>query len=314
MADSPAAPCITVVISTRDRGDSVIMPMRGILRNEYTNFELIVVDQSDDDLTATAVQPCLVDHRVRYMRSATRGVAAGQNAGISQARSEWIAVTDDDCEVPQNWLSEFVEAFASDKNIGLVYGNVLGAAHDASAGFVVSYVRTEPILIRSMREKHLVQGAGACMGLRRSMWRDLGGFDETLGVGAPLQSSFETDFTIRALLAGHAVFETPKIAVTHCSFMSWDQGKTIIGLYLYGNGATLAKHLKCGHWSVVRYYLVLGLCSLFGRPPVAVHMGPHAHKALKIMSFAQGFVAGALTPVDRSKGHFAPTRRQPSGQ
>jgi GT2 family glycosyltransferase len=299
------APAITVVISTRNRSDAVLMALRGVLANDYPNFELIIVDQSDDDRTANAVQPFLADPRLRYVRSSTTGITGGRNRGIALARSDLIVMTDDDCEIPKNWLREFAQAFALDPNIGVVYGSVLPVAHDPATGFVVSYVRNGPMLARSMREKHLVEGAAACMGMRLSVWKTLGGFDEMLGIGSPLKAAEEKDFSIRALLAGFYVFETPRIAVTHHSFVAWEDRKQVIGRYLYGNGATLAKHLKCAHGRVVWYFLRSAWQSAYGRPEVAVEFGARGRTIYKLVCFAQGFFAGLVRPLERSRCHYA---------
>lgn len=304
MADRNAARFVTVVISTRNRGDSVTRTLQTILANDYTDFEVIVVDQSENNETETAMQPFLANPRVCYLRSSTKGLSVGRNLGIRQARGEWIAMTDDDCEVAQNWLKEFAEAFSAEQKIGVVFGNVLPAQHDPALGFVVSWICNKPMLARRLGEKDFVVGTSGCMGVRRGAWQALGGFDEMLGVGARLKAAEETDFTLRALIAGYYLFETPRIAVTHNSFMPWKRARTVIYGYDYGIGATVAKHFKGGRWLVVWYYLRLGLQWAFRRLTVDVQGGIPGHKILKLASFAQGFIAGLLTPVDREKGHF----------
>jgi glycosyltransferase involved in cell wall biosynthesis len=49
--DKTDQPKVTVVISTRNRGDRILKTIQTILLNDYPHFELRVVDQSDDDLT-----------------------------------------------------------------------------------------------------------------------------------------------------------------------------------------------------------------------------------------------------------------------
>lgn len=299
-------PLITVVISTRNRGASVVMPLRGVLTNRGTDVELIVVDQSDDERTQTAVAPYLEDPRIRYIRSFTKGAARGRNLGIAAARSELIAITDDDCELPADWLEELVRAFAVDSKVAVVFGSVLAAPFDPGSSFVVSCVRTRPVLTRSFRESYQVEGTSACMGLKQSVWVELGGFDEMLGVGAPFKAAEETDFAIRVLLRGHHIFETPSVAVSHHSTFPLDRMKSVAHGYLYGNGATLAKHLKCAHWPVVKYYIRHGWDRALSTRAGAVAMGSRAHKISKIVAFARGFFAGSICPVDRRRGHFAP--------
>lgn len=292
-------PSVTVVISTRERGDRIVQTIRTIQANTHADFELRVVDQSTVDDTEAAVRESLTDPRIRYIRSATTGVSTGRNIGIAGAQSELIAITDDDCEVPATWLQEFVAAFAVDPRIGIVFGNVLPCQHDATAGFVPAYVRQEPFLARSLRDKLDVEGGSACMGLRRSVWQELGGFDEMLGLGAPLRSGGESDLTIRCLLAGHFVFETPKASVIHHEFHTWEEGRSVVERYWYGTGAMFVKQLKCGHWSVLQLLVRLAWRWAVGRSRFATSLGRSPYRLFRLVSFLRGFLAGGMIPVDR---------------
>jgi GT2 family glycosyltransferase len=271
---------------------------------------VIVVDQSEDDATEASLQLFLANPRMRYIRSATKGVSTGRNIGIANAQSELIAITDDDCEVPANWLQELVAAFTVDRRIGIVFGNVLPGPHDRALGFIPAYVRKEPFLARSIREKPQVEGISACMGLGRSVWQVLGGFDPMLGIGAPLKSGAESDLTIRALLAGYYVYEAPNVAIIHHGFRTWEQGWPVIRRYWYGTGAMLVKHLKCGHWSVLQLLLRLAWRWAFGQSRVGASLGNRPYKLLRLSSFVRGFMAGGFIPVDRITGHYMPQKRE----
>ena len=303
-------PEVTVVISTRNRGKRIVKTIRTILANEYPDFEVIVVDQSEDHYTETALRPFLSSARIRYIRTSTEGLSVGRNLGIRNARSEFIALTDDDCEVTSNWLRELVRAFSVDSRIGVVFGNVLAGSHDPDAGFITAYVRTEPYLARSIGEKLEVEGISGCMGIRQSTWRVLSGFDEMLGVGGPLKAGEESDFTIRALLAEYFVYEEPRVIVTHQGFFSWDKGSGVIHRNWYGTGASFAKQLKCGYWSVVPLLFRLAWRWAFGRSRVARSLGPRPRSFLRLFAFIKGFAAGVATRVDRATGHFVRNKAQ----
>ncbi len=300
----------TVVISTANRSESIATTVQAILLNDYPNFELIVVDQSEDHQTMDFLQQLSGSPRLRYIRTTVKGVSAGRNIGISNAQSEFIAITDDDCEAPPNWLREMVAAFSVDTRIGIVFGNVLPRPHDRASVFIPAYVRREPFLARSMAQKHLVEGMSACMGVRRSVWERLGGFDEMLGAGAPLKSGAEIDFTIRALLSGYFVYETPRVALIHNGFRTWQQGRILVHRYWYGAGAAMAKHLKFGEGSIVRLLPRLAWRWAFGLSLVATSLGTRPYRLLRLASFIQGFGFGTLTPLDRSTGHYVHGRRE----
>lgn len=306
--DETMAPSVTVVISTRDRGARIVQTIQTIQASTRPDFELRIVDQSADHVTEASVRQSVNDPRVRYIRSATRGVSTGRNIGVAGARSELIAITDDDCEVPATWLQDIMAAFEVDPRIGLVFGNVLPFPHDRASGFVPAYVRDEPFLARSIRDKHQVEGGSACMALRRSVWQALGGFDEMLGVGSRLRSGAESDFTIRCLLAGHFVFETPTVSVIHHEFHTWEQGRGIVERYWYGTGAMFVKQLKCGHWAILPLLGRLAWRWAFGRSRFAMSLGRYPHRLFRLWSFIRGFMAGGMTPVDRVTRRYV--RRQ----
>lgn len=300
--DKTHPPPVTVLVCTRNRGDSIVNTVQTVLLNDYPDFELRIVDQSEDDLTESSLRPFIGDPRMRYLRTATKGLSVARNLAISTTQSEFIATTDDDCETPKNWLKELVAAFALDNRIGIVFGNTLSGPHDHNTGFVSSYVRHEPFLARNIFEKHRVEGISGCMGLRRSLWQRLGGFDEMLGAGALFKSAEEIDLTIRALIAGYYVYETPNVSVIHHGFRTWEQSRSIIQGYLYGIGAMFAKHLKCGHWSIIQVLLHLAWRWAFEHP--VVDFGHRPPRWLRLAAFVQGFADGAAVPVERATGRY----------
>jgi GT2 family glycosyltransferase len=305
LADTPP---VSVVISTYNRGDSIIGTIQSILLNDYPHFKIIIVDQSENDLTETSLQPFLNNPSIHYIRTAMRGVSIGRNLGIANAENEFIAITDDDCETPKNWVSELANALIADSRIGIVFGNVLPGPHDHTAGFIPIYVRNNPFLARSISEKYRANGLAACMGLRRSVWQKLNGFDEMLGW--IFKGAEDVDFTVRTLMARYFVYETPKLWVVHHGFRNWKQGLTLIQNYSYGTGAMFAKYLKCGYWSVARFLLHLTWRWGFGRSQmpdgllIPAGLGNRPYQLLRLAAFAKGFLAGVIKPVDRTTGHY----------
>ncbi len=188
---------------------------------------------------------------LRALYSISNGIARGRNLGIENASGELIALTDDDCEVAKDWLREIAKVFSIDQRIEIVFSNVLAGPYEQELGFRPAYTIRNPFLARSMTDKHCIEGMGASMALRRCVWRDLGGFDAMLGVGAPFRAAEESDFSMRSLQAGYLVSGTRRTHVVHTGFRTWKEWRTLAHDYLYSLGATFAKHLKCGRWSVV---------------------------------------------------------------
>lgn len=296
---------VTVVLSTRDRAGVIRHAVRTILENDHPDFEVVIVDQSDDRLTEDSLDGLLRDPRVRYLRSATRGRSAGLNAGIREAGGALILLTDDDCSVPGDWIQRFEAAFAVDDKIGIVFGNVLPAPQDHATGCIPAYIRHGPFLARGIRDKHRVEGVGACMAVRQSVWQSLGGFDEMLGAGSRFQAGEDGDLVIRALFAGHWIYETPAVSVTHHGHRSWEQLPALIHNYWLGTGAMMVKSFKMAPWRILPLLLRLAGKWAIGRSSVGASLGPRQRRLRKLWSFGTGFVAGATLLVDEATGLYA---------
>jgi glycosyltransferase involved in cell wall biosynthesis len=119
-------------VCTRDRPLSLRETVRGILENDYRDFDLYVIDQSSDGESERALQEWKGDNRLHYTRSDTRGLAHARNIGVGLARPGIVAMTDDDCCVPRQWLQQMVSAFSAGDRVAIVFGNVVPAKHDAS--------------------------------------------------------------------------------------------------------------------------------------------------------------------------------------
>lgn len=294
---------VTVIVSTRNPDERILQTLTSILASDYSRFNLCVVDQSDGGGARARAAPALQDARAHYIRCEGRGLSVGRNVGARWAeQAEVLAFTDDDCAVTSDWLAEMTAPFARDAHIGVVFGTVKPAPYDPALGFLPSYARNTPFLARSIFDKHQVEGMGASMAIRRAAWEALHGFDEMLGAGAPMRSAEETDFVIRALLAGFAAFETTGGAVIHSGFRTWAQAPRTLHDYLYGIGAALVKNARLGHWSIAAVTARLAARWLFARP--VINMGAQSHRRARLSGFLSGARAGLSTPIDRATGHF----------
>ena len=127
---------ITALVCTRNRGASVADTVRGIMANDHPDFEVHVIDQSSDDTSESALAEWRSDPRCHYTRSVTQGLARARNIGFGRARAGIVAMTDDDCRVPSDWLRRMAAAFSTGDRIGVVFGNVVAAPHDRAQGFI----------------------------------------------------------------------------------------------------------------------------------------------------------------------------------
>lgn len=281
---------LSIVISTKDRPDQVKDATKSIMEQLPKNCELIIVDQSGNEDSAAALSLYKLDDRFNYIRSRCSGVSAGRNEGIRRAGSKWVFLTDDDCELYPNTFTAVLKVLRSKPNVGIVFGNVLAGPYNPSTGIIPTYFKKRQFMACKLSDKMNVEGLSACMLIRKSVWEDLNGFDELLGVGAPLKSGAETDFTVRCLLAGYCVLETPEICVVHHGFRTWEQSHVLANRYWFGTGAAFARCLSSGDFAV--YVLIFRLFFRWicgGRSHIAVSLSRRRRDLRCVLWFIQGF-------------------------
>src|SRR6266567_4232681 len=116
---------ISAVICTRNRPDLIGAAVNSVLANTYSDFDLTVVDQSDDGRTDAVVKEAMANHtNLRYIHSTTPGLSRAYNVGIRETTGEILAFTDDDCVAPADWIESIARAFDQDPDADMLYGQV----------------------------------------------------------------------------------------------------------------------------------------------------------------------------------------------
>jgi glycosyltransferase involved in cell wall biosynthesis len=302
-------PLISALVCTCGRGRLVVDTVSSILANSHPNFELVVIDQSKDNETREALRPFSTDPRLKYLKSATSGKGYALIAGLKETRGTAVAITDDDCTVPPNWLETFAAIFAAHPKVAVAFCCVEGGEHDRTAGFIPDYVRTGDRMLTTMHDARHVQGLGAGIAVRRSMIEEIGGFDPMLGPGSRFPSCDDRDIAIRSLLARYHIYETSTIAVKHFGFRTWQQGRQLARRDFLAIGAAYSKFLKCGRIELM-YIPVYEFIKYALWPPIwdLLHLRQPSG-IVRITAFVKGFVGGLRTPLDKATMMFVEEQR-----
>ncbi|MEY4508222.1 MAG: hypothetical protein RLZZ450_344 [Pseudomonadota bacterium] len=282
------------------------------MASEEPSFELVVVDQSTNDETRRAVGPYLSDSRVCYVHSEIAGTSRARNHGFALTRAPIIAITDDDCIVPPDWLTRLTKPFHEHPEVGVVYCNVEAVpvdqpGHTPNIRFHASRV------ISAMNMIHAGQPfwMGAGMAVRRRVLADVGGFDEQLGPGAPaFEACEDNDIAWRALVRGWWLYENADVAVLHDGFRSLEQLRTHVQRDYYGIGGTVAKFVKTGHWRVGAMLIPLIYRSGIAEPIKDVRHRRFPRGFRRPYMVLRGLYDGLRTPLDPVTLFYRPA--QPS--
>lgn len=245
-------PPISVVVCTRDRPESVVVALRGLVALRYQPFEIVLVDNApSSDMTKDAVLAEFGDDpRVRYVREPRPGLSCARNRGVAEATAEIIAFTDDDVRVDQWWLDGIVRGFGRADDVVCVTGlmstgaldNAIQLYFDQRVGEGLFRERRVFDLTKNPDDSPLypysagVFGGGVNFAITRDMLEELGGFDEALGAGTPCGGGEDLDVFMRTVLAGHRLVYEPSAIVWHFHRAKLsDLSKQMVA---WGSGAT----------------------------------------------------------------------------
>lgn len=95
--DKSLLPLISVMIPVYNVERYLPECIDSILRQTYTHFELILVDDGSTDSSGEICRSYAEkDSRIRYVRQENGGVSVARNKGLEFAQGEWIAFADSD--------------------------------------------------------------------------------------------------------------------------------------------------------------------------------------------------------------------------
>lgn len=212
-------PTVSVIVCTNRSLDQVRACIASVLAQELAGgtFEVLLVDNTPDGAHADAWRDV---PRLRCLREARLGLSRARNAGAAAAAGGVLAYIDDDATAEIGWLAALAEPFA-DASVACVGGRVKLALPERLPRWYASaldgfWSRFDPPEDDALARTYGDLPVGANLAVRRSVWQELGGFDESLGRrNEGLEGGEDTDFCLRAMRAGYDVRLAARATVIH---------------------------------------------------------------------------------------------------
>lgn len=116
-------PLVSIIILNYNAGQLLINCVESLLKMNYPNYEIIVVDNASHDQSHKKCKEMFPQINLIENKE-NLGYCEGNNVGIRAAKGEFLVILNPDTIVAQNWLSELVYAYGK-KGQGLYQPKIL---------------------------------------------------------------------------------------------------------------------------------------------------------------------------------------------
>jgi GT2 family glycosyltransferase len=164
-------PRISVIVCSYNGQRTLRDCFEGLLKLEYPNYEVILVNDGSTDMTAAIGQ----EYGIRVITTENHGLSKARNIGLDAATGEIVAYIDDDAHPDPHWLTYLAATFMNGEYAG-VGGPNIAPPDDGPIAECVANAPGGPIhvLLSDQEAEHI---PGCNMAFRKSCLQAIGGFD-----------------------------------------------------------------------------------------------------------------------------------------
>lgn len=316
-------PYITVIIPTYGREEPLRDSIEDILKQDYPNYEIIVVDQTPQHKPEidSFLQQQASTGKIKWFRLNWASLPGARNYAVRRSIGEIILFIDDDVKVESGFLKAHAQNFIDKPEIGAVAGRVFDRMKmtDSSMGRTQGDVNYKTIdylppqamdpgiawyyidLVHTVKPQEVLTARGCNMSFRREIFFKHGlHFDERFRGSAVRE---ESDFCLRLRQTGYKIWYDPEAHLIHigeetggCHDISTRSTKYQLTFY-HNHFLMGLKNLTASQ--ALRLYARLFDCHVLGRPPC--HKSGSPIKILtRFVFYTLGFLK-ALGTVIQSK-------------
>ena len=200
----------SLLLATLDRSKEIKECLNSLIEQEYKNFEVIIIDQSENKFTEEAVKE-FSTLCIRYYHVKFRGLSKARNFGLRYANGSYCCLLDDDAIYASDYLKiakDFIDNYDDTILSGVIFD-----IEDHETPFINYHnYRNKKILSALDITKYC---PSAALIFPTKIIESCGNFNERLGVGNAFAAGEETDFLLLAYDVGYKILFTNELIVYH---------------------------------------------------------------------------------------------------
>ncbi len=234
-------PFISIIIPTWRDGKILSDCLNSLLKQDYpkNRFEIILVSKKRIRPLKNNIKSVLVNNNINH--------AEARNYGVKQARGEIIAFVDDDCLIPNSWLSKGVKYFHN-QAVGLIGGPIPQPPNQKLTLRFGGYLMASPFgtgfgglrwrIGNETKEASEIDLILANNMMRKTIFEEIRGFDRD-------QVPCEENLLYRQVLSlGYKILYIPELYVFHRSKPIFRPLAKKVFFYSTGRGLLVARFPK----------------------------------------------------------------------
>lgn len=234
------------VATVYNEEDSIDVLINSLFAQTIRPDEIIIVDGGSTDRTIEYIQK--YEGKIKFfVKEGNR--AKGRNFAIERARGDIILSSDAGCILDKNWVKNILLSFKNTK-VDVVAGYYKGMAENVFQKSLIPYVLVMPDRLN----KNDFLPASRSMGLKKSIWKKVGGFPE--------KYSYNEDYVFAKRLKGINV----NIIFSKNAIVNWIPRKNFneafIMFYKFAYGDIQSGILR-PKVSLIFFRYILGIVILF---------------------------------------------------
>nr|AEH57197.1 putative glycosyl transferase [Prochloron didemni P1-Palau] len=221
----------SLVVATKNRVIEVERLLRSLTLQDHQNFEVILVDQNPDDRLIPIVDNYSQTFSLKHLQNVKPGTSHARNQGRLLANGDIIAYPDDDCLYPPHFLTQVADFFQQDSTWDGLTVRVMDIDSDRDA---LDYSLQTSGKVNDWTGWSV--GMGPSMLFRTHLAQKIA-FDEDMGPGATWVGGEDTDYLLRCLDSGAAIYYNHELFVRHPRpYSIYNSRQLIRREFTYGRG------------------------------------------------------------------------------
>ena len=249
----------SLIMATYGRSEEIIAMLDTLIEQTYKNFELLIIDQNDNDKVVKIYEQYKNKIDIKYFHNNIKGLSVNRNIGLSYISGDIVAFPDDDCIYETDTLEKVSSFFSKNAEYSFYTCNTRDI--DGKGSILKSKsVDTDISVFNFMSVGISFTIFARVLAIKSFI------FDKRLGLGTPFGSGEESDLLLHLLKQKSKGYYHANNYIYHPA-----KSETPDKAFLYGKGFGAVYKKAITHYGFIVLLTIFFLRLLKGFINIIIH-------------------------------------------